>query len=675
MFNITPIGSCRITTPLRSGQSVHGFNLNMERCYGYCHSPAEAVQMARFMQGSADIPSDLWPLVSRTHTLDAMAGNAHPASDLYVIELASAKEVTIDGVSIQLNYLNATFPEFFSDVKRAQSFWSLAEASETQKLIAYLDRNWSGTPQKREQARTLGRIRLRFVTRENLQRNIKTLSEILPDVLFVSHVDACKEDGRAIRSRSQFIQMVSEEVALAGCKFFNPTELMTEFGQSRAIEDESAGLAHFTDAFAKGIMAAWMGKVIAPKTDAAIRNDVPGILDSHLPPQVHAACNNGQFAQTVARLRALSQDGITVQALLNSATKAQKQAQSVFLAKLAVTETNELSEEQLEVLALEACEIGLPQEALKLVQKSPAGISQLPLHLLMQIGDLAKCVGDLATAFDFYLAAAHHGQSRAYDVLAELSVSHKIDVLAQLEADQRPSFLSNVSPVTRVQLLRLNDAAFAEVVSTKTTPEDIKEIVLYIADTHGIGYAAEVLATWRENLHADRITDRRLVPVLDGWTATAMMFEKRLDRIHGVNAILYAAPTHQLSRVAMRDLRKELALLIRAAGKDSDIELLDKLSIEAAALSKGLPELDLWRARLRFGLGDYATALEHGKAAAALLPEKITTWVLLMRAASKAQNSSEAIVFAQKVIGLACHKTDALKTEAEAVLQAHVIGA
>ena len=40
MFTVTPIGSCRITTPLKMGQARHGLNLNLARNYGYCHSPA-----------------------------------------------------------------------------------------------------------------------------------------------------------------------------------------------------------------------------------------------------------------------------------------------------------------------------------------------------------------------------------------------------------------------------------------------------------------------------------------------------------------------------------------------------------------------------------------------------------------------------------------------------------
>ncbi|WP_055688148.1 hypothetical protein [Litoreibacter arenae] len=655
---------------MRNGQSVHGFNLNMNRCYGYCHSPAEAVQMARFMQGEVTIPQEVWPLVSRAHDLNAMTANTHAVSDLYVVELASAKEVTIDGVSIQLNYLNATFTEFFADTARAQSFWALAEAGDTAQQLAFLDQHWAATSQQQAEARMLGKMRLQFVTRESLQRDVRALTELLPDVLFVSHVDACKEDGRTIGSRSRFIEMVSEEVSEAGCRFYNPTDLMAEFGQSAAIEDESAGLAHFTDAFARGIMDQWMGNVIAPKTDRSVRDGAARALDLHLPAQIAAACDNGRYAQAITRLRDLQSNGANVDALLGDVLQAQEQAAEDFRARIVGIASDALNDEDRDALVLEACEIGLFKEALKL-----AAPLKMPVRLLMRVGEMAAASGDTETGFAFYLAATRLGHSRACAALAELAVSEKMDVLAELEPHQRLPFLSGLAPVIRVQLLELNNSVFTDAVSPETTPEEAEEIVSYLTDTRGIGYAAEVLAAWREHQGTDRITDPALVSVLDRWATTVLEFEERLDRIHGLHAVLYAAPRHQRSRVAMQDIRKALVLLIRAAGKDGDIDQLDALAIEASALSQELPELDLWRARLRFARGEYGAALQLGKSAAAYLPEKINVWVLLMRAAAKAQHQSEAAEFARTVIGLACPKTEALKSEAQAVLQSNLAGA
>ena len=264
MFAITPIGSCRITTPLKRGQEKFGFHLNMDRCYGYCHSPAEAVQMARFMLGEISIPADVWPLVSRSHTLSAAEATFHSLSNLYVVELASAKEVTVDGVSVQLNYLNSAFSAFFADKTRAQVFWDLAENGSDDKKAQFLAAEWSATPEQIADAQMLQRLKMKRVTQESLERDLLVLKQLLPNLLVVSHVNACKPDGRAIASRSQFIDMVFEATNAVQVPFDNPTQLMDVYGQAFAIEDESTGLAHFTDEFGAALMQHWVRTFVAP---------------------------------------------------------------------------------------------------------------------------------------------------------------------------------------------------------------------------------------------------------------------------------------------------------------------------------------------------------------------------------------------------------------------------
>ena len=264
MFTVTPIGSCRIATPLRLGQSTRGIRLNLNRSYGYCHSPAEAVQLARFLRGEVTIAADVWPLVSRSHRLETLSSETHVPSDLYVIELASAKELTIDGVSVQLNYLKSTYPDFFADPDRMQGFWDAAQTGDRARTTAFLDKAWSATDAQRADSVVLSRITLNYVTPDSLAQDIQTLGRLLPDVMFVSHVNARKPDGQTIKSRASFISLVSDGVRDAGFDLYDPTQLMAEFGQPAAIEDDSTSLAHFTTSFSTAVMDDWMARFIAP---------------------------------------------------------------------------------------------------------------------------------------------------------------------------------------------------------------------------------------------------------------------------------------------------------------------------------------------------------------------------------------------------------------------------
>jgi hypothetical protein len=675
MFNVTPIGSCRITTPLRLGQSDFGIGLNRGRCYGYCHSPAEAVQLARFMRGEATIPHDVWPLISRSHDLDTISAQEHVVSDLYVVELASAKELTIDGVSIQLNYLKLAYGDFFADVDRTQRFWALAEGNDSKAKLAFLDREWSATVEQKAQAETLRRIRLDLVTRESLRQNIRELARILPDVLFVSHVDARKSDGTTIGSRSDFINLVREEVRAAGLKFYDPTDLMAEFGQSAAIEDESAGLAHFTAAFSNAIMEDWMHRFIAPATDEAMRQVPAGGIEEMLRPQVDAAMRNGRLADMRARLDDLSPESGPAQTLLTEFGQRQAEMQSGFLAATTVKADNPLDNAEIVRLVGDAGLLGLFDTALDYAARARGGLRALPAHLLIKVGRQAAQAGDIDNAFEFVLAACSRNSDlpRARNLLVDLAIQGEIDLLGELDPEQSVDILARLPPAQKLRLLQLNGAAPSAAVTATSSAQEVAEFAVYLAEHQDIVQAAKIIAVWRDLQEGDRVRDEGLVTLLDQWVASARVIDAPLDRVHALAAIRQADPRHQAARAAIRDARVDLITRIRAAGKEGDLEALDALTAEASILPASRPELDLWRARVRFDRGEFEKVIELGQSAADSMSDRISVWVLLMRAANKTENPGKAAEFASKVIDLACAKTEWLRAEAEAVRNAHAM--
>ncbi len=673
MFNVTPIGSCRITTPLRHGRAAYGIHLNLARCYGYCHSPAEAVQLARFMRGDLNIAPRAWPLVSRSHQLDEISAQDHPTSDLYVIELASAKELTFDGVSIQLNYLNSTYRDFFTDPKRAQQFWTYAEAGDEDAMAAFLDQEWSRTPEQRTEAETLARVRLRYVTRDSLRQNITTLAGILPEVLFVSHVDARKPDGRVIGSRSEFIRLVQEEVERAGLAFYNPTDLMAEFGQAAAIEDDSTSLAHFTTAFGEAVMDDWMRDIIAPMTDDAALHGADGALGA----QITAAAQHGRLADGRSRLEALASALDTVQPMLDTFIETQEGAQNSFVEETATETCDRVDEETRGQLVDQAASLGLFEMALGFATQSDGGLKALPAHVLIRAALRATEAGDTDNAFEFALAAycKNPALTRASSLLADLAINEEIDLLSELSTDQLAGILSHLAPVQKLQLLRLNGAAATAAISCNTGAQDVVELATYLAEHQDVEQAAEVVAFWRNQQALDRIRDKGVIELLDTWVDAALALPDAADRISLLATIMIADPRHQGVRNAMRDTRVDLVHRLRDAGRNGDAATLDALKDEVDALPMPLPEYDLWRARLKFDRGEFEDVVELGQSAAAHMPETINVWVLLMRAAVQTRNAGKAAEFARKVVGLTCAKTQKLKSEAEAVLNAQTVEA
>jgi len=69
-------------------------------------------------------------------------------------------------------------------------------------------------------------------------------------VVFVTHVNAMSPDGAVIPSRDKVIRWVKLAAERLGTQIFDPTAMMREFGQERAMEREGLDTTHFTNTFA-----------------------------------------------------------------------------------------------------------------------------------------------------------------------------------------------------------------------------------------------------------------------------------------------------------------------------------------------------------------------------------------------------------------------------------------
>ena len=249
---VTPVGSCRIATPLRLAAEAYGFTYNRGRSFGFTHSSAESVQQVRFMAGEIDPPASVWPFLSQL-SQDAISSEKHPDSDVYVVEICSAKELRIDEFVIQLNYLVRRYPVFFGDIGRRGAFWQLTEKGDQAALDAFLAAEWSADDEQRTESDFLRQISLHMATVEDLERDMRWLVNRLPRVVFVTHVDALRSDGTPIRARSTVIGNVEAVARRLNVPVFNPTGAMLDWGQAGALEPDSPSLAHYTDDFSARI--------------------------------------------------------------------------------------------------------------------------------------------------------------------------------------------------------------------------------------------------------------------------------------------------------------------------------------------------------------------------------------------------------------------------------------
>ena len=666
MYTISPIGSCRITSPLRSGQNRHGIKLNLQRCYGYCHSPAEAVQLARFMHGDHAIPKDIWPLICRSHDYDAITAQSHDPSDLYVIELASAKELTIDGVSVQLNYLRQAFPEFFEDEARLLQFWELAASEGQSATTDFLREHWSADEKQAQDTAVLSRLELKFSDRESLRENVSQLAELLPDVVFVSHVDALKTDGKPIPSRSKFIKMVQDEVTDLGLKFYDPTELMQEFGQGSAIEDDSTSLAHFTDEFGDAVMDQWMGQFVEPSTDAQALSH-GATADRFLVPQIDAAIKQGKLAATLVRLERLAPENTIAKSASHRLAERLLDAQDK-LKSVASDVDFPIASAEADRMVAKAAQLGLFDLALELMLQSKGGMQAFSAHRLIELAREAVMAGDDTNAFEFALAAFQKSAlPRAKSLLIEVSLKARLNLLGEVEPDQWPNLLSGLTIAQRLTLLKLAEVAPSETMTKDWTPNEVVEFASLVSEDGNFDEATRIVRNWQAFQNGDRIKDQTVADLVDAWCASALKITNHADRIHAIAHLLTQFPKQRSLMDAARDERRALMDRIRAAGKDDDLDAVLAMQAEADALPNPLPDFELWKARLYFYRKDYAEVLKFAPYAAETMNDRIGVWVMLMRSARQLGDDRQSTAFAQRVIELAGPDDAKLRAEAEAV--------
>lgn len=623
--------------------------------------------MARFMQGEVTVPEDIWPLVCRAHPLATLSGQTHTPSDLYMIELASAKELTVDGVAIQLNYLKSNFPDFFADHQRARAYWDLAEVGDTAATTAFLEDVWSGSDARRADAALLARIKLTLVTRDSLARDIRTLAKLLPEVVFVTHVDARKPDGQAIKSRSDFVDLVTEEVRNAGLEVYDPTQLMAEFGQRAAIEDHSTGLAHFTQLFSAAIMEDWMARYIAPKTDAALAQ---GKLSAGaFLSQIDAACQSGRHATAVARLAAMTRQTGDYGPLLKKVHRTQKAAQKKFNSGLSSDGTRPLEAEETVENVTKAGALGLFDTAKMLATDIDERFRDLPCHVMTDVARQAAATGDVANAAAFAVAALRENDKaeRAIRLLADLVIAQKLDLSGMLDHAHLVRVQSVLSQGDIESASSQPGAPLRTLISRDMDAADIARIAAATARKAGLAAGTRIVAIWRELHKMDRISDTALNALLDQWAGKAAGLRDPLERIQCLVSLQQAAPRHAGIRKAVRTARTDLVTRVRDAGKEGDLRTLSGLRAEVDALPVPLPEFDLWRARLSFDRGAFDEAVNFGTSAATQMPDKLNVWVILMRASVKTGQASLAEMAADKVVALTGEKTHRLRAEAERV--------
>jgi len=671
MLNITPLGSCRIATPLKLCEDRYGYTTNRSRSYGFSHSSAEVVQQLRFMLGEITPPEEVWRFLARQMDRGAMLSRAHSPSDLYVVEISSAKQILLGGWLIQLNYLVSQMHDFFSSKERGSAYWKLIDAGDQAKIDAFLSETYRETPEQIEDSEILRQIRRSLTSEEDLRADVTFLMERLRYVLFVTHVNALRPDGTPIPSREELIGKVEAVVTSCGGRVYNPTRRMQELTQPVAIEDHSDSLAHFTPEFSQVIVDDWFSNDVLTIIDEIVGTEDEARIGNVFVPHFEALIVSGLFDGLEERLDALMQIHPASPTLMElqcklymSLNKVEKAfATATTMIKTCPEDNNLLS--RYADIALELRHYHETVEAYSRLVEAGHPVSPTRLH---DCGQRAEHDGHMTEASHFYSMALIQGNDRSNVVenLGNLLISTgDIGLWNALSADAQTAALQNFEPRLLMDISQMIETNFTKFISINNLSVDDLVIYLDQLDTEGrVDEAGDMVRQWREE-NGISPAHPKLRAIVESWFQTSEASETLEQRLELLNTVLNAYPSHAGARVALRNIRRDVLATARELAGQKDRDSLEQLALQTQTLPYDLPELALYRARMAFDEQDYAIALEIGEIAVRRMHDSVSLWALLMRSAFNLEDYVATDYFASQVISNADAATERLESEAE----------
>lgn len=642
---ITPIGTCRINTPLRRGAARYPIELNLERVYGFVHTTEEAVQQLEYMLGERAFSDDVLPLLFRPGDMGERATRVWQPSDLHFVEVSSAKSYRVGDTVVQSNYLVRYFADFFASAPRTRRFWSLASRSDRvgrAELAAFLKADPVYRLYSKEDQALLASISMRMQSFDEILRDMGTIVERLGQnrVVFVTHVNAAGPDGAVIPSRDKVIRWVRLAAERLGTQVFDPTAMMREFGQERAMEREGLDTTHFTNAFSDRWYTHVHREFVLPRIVEAGLDSGAGEVASPsiMAESIAAAIEFDDFFEGSRQLYAALEehpDNVALRLLGGQVSEKIGDYRGVMRMLLPFIDSADMTVPALKSLMRATYETGDAQQAIAIADRlltdeyESIEIYEIASLAAERIGqtDAALRYGKLAFRLD---STHHHFATRVLDHYldageTELFASWHAEVLARLAAS------ANV-PLARAlaewAVGRRDEAIFREAIMIVARSE-IRSAGRLVeeADAQGMRTAAaEVMVDIASLPNIDGALLRNFRILAERWAATceSLLEEGRIgDAFALASACKTVLPKNKDARRVERNVVLFLRDKIRAAQVRGDHDAVIALGASAGRMLYRRHEIAVAYARSLLAAGRGHEALEVAQQGGEAFPDNI----------------------------------------------------
>ncbi|WP_244850808.1 tetratricopeptide repeat protein [Caballeronia sp. SL2Y3] len=678
---VSPIGTCRIHTPLRKGAARYPIRAQSARNYGFVHTSAEALQQLRFMLGQQSIPAEIEALLFRPGVAAANYAKPWAHADLTIVEVSSRKLLTVDGYPIQINYMGRYFSDFFADRARSRTFWSMASDKKMPERRAWLEQEPHFRRLATADQALLARIVRREQTDDEIESDMREIAALVGSekLVFVTHVDAAPTDSPVIEQRHRLIQTVSAIAGRMQVPCYDPTPLMHEVGQANAMEQGGLDLTHFTDAFADRLVDDWHRCFLAARIAASGVCDNAARLPKEAQPvdeaaSIERAWHEGRLCEASRRVRAVlrADPAQAAHGLLLARMQFELGDYEGAISVLKARESDDGADDNADddakrVLMRCYFELGDFKNALALATAMLGEEVETP-ELLRISAVAATRLGDARTALASWkrLFRLTNGDAEAASAVLSLLQSAGEPESAESWAEEVRAMLPAHAPsyawLWNRKLDTKNRAALMRLAG-EPLRLPAREALALAQRAVGEGFAAPAAALAVSQAFAGKDAadvagwlTRQIARWLAEGEAAVAAADLRVaaDRIQ---AACLAQPANADALRARRVLERHMRQAARAAFVEQDFHAA--VGVIDIALQTGLtfPDLDSLRGRAAEALGDTPTALHHLRLAADEPGAPLSARLHLARVAVRGGRYAEAIeAFAQIA---ANHEADA----------------
>jgi tetratricopeptide (TPR) repeat protein len=662
MTIISPLGTCRIHTPLRRGSDRFGYKLDIMSNYGFVHTSAEIIQQLRFMEGDLDLPDNLLPLIARPNFTRTAKSTSGTSADLYGIEISSAKNLRLYGFDIQLNYTTRYFGDFFYNADRARRFWSMALPKNMDDRLHWLKTEPTFCALSPEDQQLLADIEMGFLDTDHIISDLQKIIDLVgKERVFVqTHIDAATSVGTRINSRSKLIKSLETITRKLDIPCFNPTSLMTEFGQKKAMENGGEDLTHYTPAFSDKIANMLYGKFIASVSSIHILGtDEPYKQNSFDLEHFESRLKDGD-------LMVMAREAFAALRTEPSQPAYQRMAGYIlteigdferalhYLKRIRSTEEDEI--------AIMRCYegIGKPAHALK-VGKTLLGDEHESPEILLICANSATAMGNPANALPYWkrLFQISNDQTQAAtQVLNILRETKRIDEMLNWAHDvlkiipgHLPCFaaLWNFAHDQSDRQALLTLARNAEKLSIEA-----RDVLAKETESWDEPYALALLAAAGADAD-DYVLKHIRTRHAAVWIAKGCAHLDK-DELSEATELLQAAhlvaPDMPLIVRARRTLNQKFRITLRNAYADESFERVIALADAASNTQLYLTDLDRMKGMATVKIGNAEMAVTHLKRAVAESGPDASTLIYLARAANETNNFLEEIQACQQILNI-----------------------